>query len=334
MSTLPKDDSTPQLHEPNSAGADATCEGALAGPVAAQAEPGTREGAEPPAPQPLLFQNWEHSAVAPAERIPHLGHCVLLALFALIALLLSSLAVSAALRVHLYGIGKRADAMLDIHYTLGSELILYLVTLAIAYFVFPLFWQKSFLDGIQWNGRTAARLHLQLIFCAFLCFLLAMLSGLLISSPKNAPIDKIFQSPGAPWLMFAFGVTIAPFFEEMFFRGFFLPAMCTACDWVNERINKTVPPLLGERGHPRWSRSAMISGASFTSLAFAAIHLAQTGYSWGSFALLICVSLVLSVVRLTTRSLAASVLVHAAYNFLLFSVMLIGSEGFRHMDKL
>ena len=35
-----------------------------------------------------------------------------------------------------------------------------------------------------------------------------------------------------------------------------------------------------------------------------------------------------------TRSLAASVLVHASYNFLLFSLMLLGTSGFRHLDKM
>jgi len=187
---------------------------------------------------------------------------------------------------------------------------------------------------VQWNGIKALRLRVQLFFTAFLCFLMAILSGLLIKGPKDAPIDKILHTPGAPWLLFGFGITIAPFFEEMFFRGFFLPALCTACDWVNEKINKTIPPQLDEQGHPRWSQSAMIVSALFTSLAFAAIHLTQTGNSWGSFALLLCVSLVLSTVRLTTRSLAASVLVHAAYNFLLFAIMLAGSAGFRQLDNL
>jgi membrane protease YdiL (CAAX protease family) len=38
--------------------------------------------------------------------------------------------------------------------------------------------------------------------------------------------------------------------------------------------------------------------------------------------------------RLATRSLAASVLVHASYNFLLFSLMLLGTSGFKHLDRM
>jgi membrane protease YdiL (CAAX protease family) len=78
----------------------------------------------------------------------------------------------------------------------------------------------------------------------------------------------------------------------------------------------------------------MVVGAILTSIPFAAMHAEQTAYSLGPFVLLVCVSLVLCTVRLTTRSLAASVLVHASYNFLLFALMLIGTGGFRHLDKM
>jgi membrane protease YdiL (CAAX protease family) len=46
------------------------------------------------------------------------------------------------------------------------------------------------------------------------------------------------------------------------------------------------------------------------------------------------VSLILCAVRLWTRSLAASTLVHATYNFMLFSVMLVETGGFKHLDKM
>ena len=64
------------------------------------------------------------------------------------------------------------------------------------------------------------------------------------------------------------------------------------------------------------------------------MHADQTGYAMGPFLLLVCVSLVLCWARLSTRSLAASVLVHACYNFLLFSLMFLGTSGFRHLDNM
>jgi hypothetical protein len=64
------------------------------------------------------------------------------------------------------------------------------------------------------------------------------------------------------------------------------------------------------------------------------MHADQTAHAAGPFVLLICVSLILCLVRLATRSLAACVVVHASYNFLLFSLMLVSTDGFRHLDKM
>ena len=78
----------------------------------------------------------------------------------------------------------------------------------------------------------------------------------------------------------------------------------------------------------------MITGSIATSIPFALLHAQQTGWSIGPFMLLLGVSLVLCTVRLLTRSLASSVMVHACYNFLLFSIMLLGTSGFQHLDKM
>jgi membrane protease YdiL (CAAX protease family) len=161
-----------------------------------------------------------------------------------------------------------------------------------------------------------------------------MIDGVLLPGPADAPIDRIFRTPGAAWILFAFGVTLAPFFEELAFRGFLLPALSTAYDWVAEKFTDELPHPLEQDGHPQWSMPAMIASAILTSLLFAALHADQTGYSLGPFLLLILVSLVLCAVRLTLRSLAASVLVHATYNFLLFSFMLVGTSGFRHLENM
>ena len=195
-------------------------------------------------------------------------------------------------------------------------------------------WHKGFFAGIQWNGRTALRLRQRLFITAAICFALALINGLLLPGPADAPIDKIFRAPGAAWLLFAFGVTFAPFFEEMVFRGFLLPALCTACDWVHEKTSGVPVRPLDETDQPRWSIPAMVVASILTSLPFAGMHAAQTGYSLGPFILLIGVSLALCWARLSTRSLAASVMVHASYNFLLFFLMAIGTGGFKHLDKM
>jgi len=281
-----------------------------------------------------MFQSWSTPEISPPVRIPHLGHVAVLAIFAFFGLLGATLGIRTGIKAHLYGVTTMAQAITDIHFTLGSELILYLFTFILCLVFFPMIWQEGFFSGIQWNGRTALRLRQRLFITAAICFALALINGLLLPGPEDAPIDKIFKAPGAAWLLFAFGVTVAPFFEEMVFRGFLLPALCTAFDWLHERFSHVPIPPLDETGQPRWSVPAMVIASICTSLPFAGMHAAQTGYSFGPFILLVGVSLALCWARLSTRSLAASVMVHASYNFLLFSLMMFGTEGFKHLDKM
>ncbi len=239
-----------------------------------------------------------------------------------------------AANLHLFGFSQINQLKTDAGFLVGSEAMIYLVTFGACLLIFPLVWRKGLMEGLQWNGGRALHRYKLLIGSAFACFLLALLSEYVMPGPSNAPIDKIFRAPGAPWIMFAFGVTFAPFFEEMVFRGFMLPAFCTACDWIAEKIRNEDPPPLYEDGHPHWSFGAMVFASLATSIPFALLHAPQTGYSVGPFVLLVTVSLVLCWARLSSRSLAASVMLHASYNFMLFALMMIGTGGFKHLHGM
>jgi membrane protease YdiL (CAAX protease family) len=283
--------------------------------------------------EPLFQSNLRPKYIFPA-RIPHLGHLCLLAVMALFGLLGASLLTRSALYFHLFGVSSVKQAVEDFRYTLGSQTAFYLLTFLAGIVFFPLVWGKGFFAGVQWNAASAKAQRGRLIAAAVACFALAMVDGMLLPGPDDTPIDKVLRSPDAAWLLFAFGVTLAPFFEEIAFRGFLLPTLCTAYDWFSEQSSGQPARLLGPNGHPRWSIPAMISGSILTSVPFTLMHAEQTGYSIGPFLLLLLVSLVLCWARLSTRSLAASVLVHACYNFMLFSFMLLGTGGFRHLDKM
>jgi len=268
------------------------------------------------------------------ERIPHLGHVALLGLLAVSGLAIVAILAQIAVMRHLFGVKSLMDAASNVRYLLGTQALLYLFTFAGSLIVFPLIWHKGFFAGLQWRASRALQNTGALIGAAGLCFVLAMLDGYFFPGPKDAPIDRIFRMPGAAWILFVFGVTFAPFFEEIAFRGFLLPALATASDWVGEKTAHKARRPLDLNGHPQWSLPAMAIGSLITSILFAFMHADQTSYSLGPFVLLIVVSLVLCFVRLRLRSLAASVLLHASYNFLLFSFMLIGTSGFRHLDKM
>ena len=285
---------------------------------------------------PLLFRSFfKPERIASGQvRIPHLGHVAILALLASIGLVGAGLLTRSALSFHLFGVSTLQGAMSDVHYTIGSMAALYLIAFGAALLIFPLFWHKNYFAGLQWNASSALHHVKSLLAAASVCFVLALVDEVVLPGPSNAPIDKLFDTRTAAWLLFAFGVTFAPFFEETVFRGFLLPALCTAFDWSVERVTGNPARPLDPLGHPRWSLGAMVFASIATSVPFALMHAEQTAWSLGPLLLLVAVSLVLSWARLSTRSLAASVLVHASYNFLLFSLMLLGTGGFRHLDKM
>jgi uncharacterized protein len=216
----------------------------------------------PPPVEPPTFLYPVQPPVRPPARIPNFGHLALLLVLLVLGLLVTGVLWAVAVHDHLYGATSLQGSMTDIHYLLGSEVVLYFTTFLVSLLIFPLFWHKNLFAGLQWNGATALRLRWRLAGAAFACFLLALLNEVLIPGPTNAPIEKIFRTPGAAWLLFGFGVTIAPFFEEIFFRGFLLPSFCTAFDWFAEAVSaheETPEPLAGK---PRWPfASQLISGA-------------------------------------------------------------------------
>ena len=188
-------------------------------------------------------------------------------------------------------------------------ILTYIFTLASASVLFPLLWHCTFLSGLQWNPR-AIRLTL---FCAGPA--LALVTQLLESrfqTPKDLPIDKLLQTPSLIWLVVLFATTLAPLYEEVVFRGFILPALALAVDYL--RLPRSHAALDHWRTQSTFSPIALTLSTILTSTLFALLHAAQLAFYWPAVFVLFCVSLLLCVIRLRTQSLAASTLVHATYN--------------------
>jgi uncharacterized protein len=130
----------------------------------------------------------------------------------------------------------------------------------------------------------------------------------LLPMPKTLPIDDFFQTPREAWLLSIFGITFAPLLEELFFRGFLYPVLAR--------------------------RFSVATGIVVTGLAFGAIHGAQLRYAWGPVLVIVLVGIVLTAVRAAGQSVASTFLMHAGYNASLMVAMFIGTDGFRHLDKL
>ncbi|WP_131993771.1 CPBP family intramembrane glutamic endopeptidase [Acidipila rosea] len=275
--------------------------------------------AEPGPPAPALQEK------------PHFGHAALFFLVALPLLAAGqylSLVIAHALPVyrhksysHLVHV-MASDARLGI----PAQALAYLLVGLVTVLLFRLLWREPFSIGIHWNGQQAQRRFLSLVVIGLLVGFGNTIIGNYLPMPKDPPIlMDMMKSPGGAWLMLVFGITAAPLLEELAFRGFLLPGFVNTFRWLMHKDDISRSTL-------NWVGIPV--SILLTSLPFAMLHAGQVSGAWGPLLLIGGVSVVLCVVRLLTDSLAASAVVHAAYNFTLFAGILIQTDGFRHLGKL
>jgi membrane protease YdiL (CAAX protease family) len=282
-----------------------------------------------PEDQTLFFPHAE--GTPPPERpvrIPHLGHAALFLAIAGVFLLMTQLAM--------LGLSHPTVAtpkgIFSPKLLVGSEALSYLATLALAWFIFPFLWKRPFAEGIQANPDAARRNTFRLIPIGIVLSFAVQAMSSLATLPKNIPMDDFFRTPSDVWLVTAFGILLAPLFEEILFRGFLLPAFAIAYDWLS--LPRTPAALEAWHSTNRLTRASLIFSAVLTSILFAALHGQQTAFAWPVLVLLFCVSLILSYVRLRLRSVMASTLIHASYNFTIFLTAFIATDGYRHLEKI
>src|SRR5262249_29788489 len=139
--------------------------------------------------------------------------------------------------------------------------------------------------------------------------LLIALTGIshFLPIPKKVPFDLFFKRPMEAYLTSLFAISFGPLMEELFFRGFLYPVLT--------------------------SRLGATTGVFLTALGFGLLHAMQLGFAWGPIFIIFVVGVVLTIVRAVSRSVAASFLVHVAYNFTLTAITFVGTGEFRHLER-
>jgi len=165
--------------------------------------------------------------------------------------------------------------------------------------------RPDFLNAVHWNWPSNFAPYL---FGGALLSLALQLLAHVLPMPKNLPIDTFFRTPTEAWVITIFGVTLAPLMEELFFRGFLYPVLARGIGFT----------------------AAIFS----TAFAFALLHGSQLLYSWGPVLVIFLVGTILTMVRAYKNSVAASLLVHIAYNGTISALMFGATDGFRHLEKL
>jgi len=186
----------------------------------------------------------------------------------------------------------------------GAQFLTYVLVLLVMYVMVDTQSKGKAWEAIRWNWPQNPGAYLAAGVILQVCLLLL---ASLLPMPKNAPIEEFFKTARDAWVISMFGVFFAPIFEEIYFRGFLYPALA------------------------RWL------GAPFaiflTSLFFAAIHAPQLSHAWGPVLVIFLVGVGLTTVRAVKKSVAATILMHMAYNGTIFIAAYFATDGFRHMEK-
>ena len=96
--------------------------------------------------------------------------------------------------------------------------------------------------------------------------------------------------------------------EELFFRGFLYPVLAR-----------------------RWGVATAIL---LTALGFGLIHAPQLAQAWGPVLVIFLVGVALTAIRAYAKSVAASMIVHVAYNGTISVILFFVTSGFKHLEKL
>ena len=181
----------------------------------------------------------------------------------------------------------------------------YLVTVGFVARLIKRHHRSHFLEAIHWRFPAA---WLKFLLGGMILAILIQALSVKLPIPRQMPIDQYFQSASGAWIMAGFGTLVAPFCEELFFRGLLFPLLLR--------------------------RIGMLIAVVITAGLFAFIHAAQLAHAWAAVSMLFVVGVVLTVVRARAHSLAASVLVHTGYNLALFTMLYVGTAGFHDFTRL
>lgn len=215
----------------------------------------------------------------------------------------AALAIASRATTHWKSLG---DLTKDALIIIPAQLLSYAIVFAFMYMVVTRVYRQPFWPALRWNWPGRSWFAYIGVGVALAIFVPVISSHLPI--PKSLPIDQMFRNATDAYAMMIFGVLVAPLMEELFFRGFLYPVLVR--------------------------RLGVVAAVITTAAAFALIHSSQLGRSWSALLIIFIVGLALTITRALRKSVAASMLVHMAYNGTLSLLLFIGTDHFRHMERL
>src|SRR5205085_2982284 len=191
---------------------------------------------------------------------------------------------------HLAGNNRQA-LLLNPLFFVPVQFVAYLITFIFTRILITLRAQNDFWTAVKWNPPKSSSAAISAFGGATLALAVQLASSVL-PIPKSLPMDQYFRDAPSAYIMAAFGILVAPLVEELLFRGLLFPLLARS---------------LG-----------IASGVVLTAGFFSLIHQSQLKHAWAPLLLLFVVGLALTITRAHTQSVAASWIMHCAYNATLF----------------
>lgn len=158
-------------------------------------------------------------------------------------------------------------------------------------------YDRTLRELFQW--RLAKRNILPAVNAGLIVALANAMLGVLLRVPQvRTPMDELLGDNVSIAIAAVLGVTLAPLFEEGFFRGLLQPLMVRS---------------LG-----------VVAGIVTPAVLFGLLHGPQYGWSWRHVLLIAFAGSAFGWMRHRTQSVATAALMHSMYNLLLFVGFLVG----------
>ncbi len=192
----------------------------------------------------------------------------------------------------------------NVTFILTLQLFWYLLLLAYIYIFIRFYYKTSFLSTLKWEKLSSHATVRYLLGGAALS-LVVMIIPPLLPEKKGFPLEKMFNSPASAYAIAAFAVLVAPFMEELLFRGLLFA-------------------FFEKHGGLTF---AIIS----TAILFAGLHIPEYWGAWNNVVMILIVGLTFSIVRGKTGSLTPSFVLHLAYNGTLMFLLFLQTQHFHKM---
>jgi len=192
-------------------------------------------------------------------------------------------------------------------FLLALQTVFYVLMLAFIYFLVTVDHRQPFWATLRWRRIAVWRALACLAGGALMTFAIALLPPVLPDSTRF-PLESLFNSRAAAYAIGAFAILVAPFVEEVIFRG------------VLFAIFESQVGL----------RFAIL----MTAILFGGLHVPEYWGAWNHMFLIFLVGLVFSLARGRTGSLAPSVFLHAGYNASMMLGLFLSTEHFRNLRML